>query len=40
MAAEGSADLCAITLDDRGCTHLNVLEIAYDLYFVLYCFFC
>jgi hypothetical protein len=40
MAAEGSADLYIVTLDDRGCTHLDVLEVAYDLDFVLNCFFC
>ncbi len=40
MAAEGSADLYAITLDDCGSAYLHMLVVTYDLYFVFYCFFC
>jgi hypothetical protein len=40
MAAERSADLYAITLDDSGSAYLHMLEVTYDLDFVFYCFCC
>jgi hypothetical protein len=40
MAAEGSADLYAITLDDHGGSHLHMLVNANYFYLILYGFFC
>ena len=29
-----------ISLNDSGCTYVNMFKVTYNLYFIFYCFFC